>query len=84
MNIGPVSVPGDYVNDRPHLFGSNRTGPDLMWVGARTSKEWNLEHLKDPQKIVPGSIMPKYDYLSDEDLNNLVAYLMSLKPAPAK
>ncbi|CEH28218.1 cbb3-type cytochrome c oxidase subunit II [Aneurinibacillus migulanus] len=84
MNIGPVSVPGDYVNDRPHLFGSNRTGPDLMWIGARTSKEWNLEHLKDPQKIVPGSIMPKYDYLSDEDLNNLVAYLMSLKPAPVK
>ncbi|WP_367754484.1 hypothetical protein [Ammoniphilus sp. 3BR4] len=25
--------------------------------------------------------MPKYDYLSDEDLNDLVSYLMSLKPA---
>ena len=35
----------------------------------------------DPQKMVPGSIMPKYDYLSETDLNNLVAYLMSLKPA---
>ncbi|HJV44524.1 MAG TPA: cbb3-type cytochrome c oxidase subunit II [Bacillota bacterium] len=81
MNIGPVTVPGDYQNDKPHLWGSNRTGPDLMWVGARTSKEWNLAHLKDPQAVVDGSIMPKYDYLSDNDLNNLVAYLMSLKPA---
>lgn len=81
MNIGPVSIPGDYQNDKPHLFGSNRTGPDLMWVGARTSAEWNLAHLKNPQEIVPGSTMPKYDYLSDEELNNLVAYLMSLKPA---
>lgn len=81
MNIGPVTAPADYQNDKPHLWGSNRTGPDLMWIGARTSAEWNLEHLKDPEAIVPGSIMPKYDYLSDEDLNNLVAYLMSLKPA---
>lgn len=82
MNLGPVSVPGDYVYDKPHLFGSNRTGPDLMWVGSRTNAQWNLQHLIDPQKIVPGSIMPKYDYLSNDDLNNLVAYLMSLKPAP--
>jgi cytochrome c oxidase cbb3-type subunit 2 len=81
MNLGPVSVPGDYIYDKPHLFGSNRTGPDLMWVGSRTNAEWNYQHLKDPQKLVPGSIMPKYDYLSEEDLQNLVAYLMSLKPA---
>jgi len=81
MNIGPVTAPADYQNDKPHLWGSNRTGPDLMWVGARTSAEWNLAHLKDPQEVVAGSIMPKYDYLSDEELNNLVAYLMSLKPA---
>ncbi|WP_240675696.1 cbb3-type cytochrome c oxidase subunit II [Ammoniphilus sp. CFH 90114] len=81
MNIGPVTIPGDYQNDKPHLWGSNRVGPDLMWVGARTSAEWNLAHLKDPQEIVPGSIMPKYDYLSDQELNDLVAYLMSLKPA---
>ncbi|MGC5326586.1 cbb3-type cytochrome c oxidase subunit II [Brevibacillus sp. SYSU BS000544] len=80
-NLGPVTQPGDYVNDKPHLFGSNRTGPDLMWVGMRTSADWNKQHLIDPQAVVPGSIMPKYNYLNDEDLNNLVAYLMSLKPA---
>ncbi|WP_051330743.1 cbb3-type cytochrome c oxidase subunit II [Aneurinibacillus terranovensis] len=83
MNLGPVTVPGDYVYDHPHLVGSNRTGPDLMWVGARTSADWNYKHLKDPQALVPDSIMPKFDYLSEQDLNNLVAYLMSLKPAPA-
>ncbi len=81
QNLGPVSQPGDYVYDKPHLFGSNRVGPDLMWVGMRTNADWNKQHLINPRKIVPDSIMPSYNYLSEQDLNDLVAYLMSLKPA---
>ncbi|MCF6092684.1 cbb3-type cytochrome c oxidase subunit II [Microaerobacter geothermalis] len=81
QNLGPVSQPGDYVYDKPHLWGSNRTGPDLMWVGVRWNEQWQKEHLLDPRSLVPDSIMPSYDYLSEEDLNNLVAYLMSLRPA---
>ncbi|MCT8137443.1 hypothetical protein H1D32_06615 [Anaerobacillus sp. CMMVII] len=26
--------------------------------------------------------MPRYDYLSEQDLEDLIAYLMSLKPSP--
>lgn len=81
-NLGPVSRPGDYYYDSPHLLGSNRTGPDLKWVGAKPlTREWHIEHLRDPRSIVPGSIMPSYRYLSEEELNLLVTYLLSLKPA---
>jgi cbb3-type cytochrome c oxidase subunit II len=83
-NLGPVSQPGDYYYDTPHLLGSNRMGPDLMWVGQRQpSKEWHVRHLKNPQDTSPGSIMPAYDYLSDQEMDDLVAYLIALKPAPA-
>lgn len=82
QSIGRPVVPGDYYYDAPELMNSNRTGPDLMWVGDRRTKEWNIEHLKDPQKVVEGSIMPKYDYLSDQELEDLAAYLGSLKEKP--
>lgn len=83
--LGPVSVPGDYYYDKPILIMTQRTGPDLTWVGTRYSAEWQYEHLINPQAIAgPSSIMPKYDYLSKQDLDDLVAYLLSLKPAPQR
>lgn len=81
--LGPVSVPGDYYYDSPTLIMTQRTGPDLMWVGSRYSPDWQYQHLENPQKFYQGSIMPKYNYLSEQDKKDLVAYLMSLKPAPA-
>jgi cbb3-type cytochrome c oxidase subunit II len=81
--LGPVSVSGDYYYDKPIVMMTQRTGPDLMWVGSRYSADWQHQHLLNPQKIAgPTSIMPKYDYLSEQDRNDLVAYLLSLKPAP--
>ncbi|GAX91077.1 cbb3-type cytochrome c oxidase subunit II [Effusibacillus lacus] len=80
--LGPVSVPGDYYYDKIPLIMTQRTGPDLTWVGSRYSPEWQYEHLNNPQKFYKGSIMPKYNYLSEQDKRDLVAYLMSLKPAP--
>lgn len=78
--LGPVSKPADYANDQPHMMGSDRIGPDLMHVGSRIpDANWQREHLKDPRKVVPGSIMPPFAYLSEAELEALVAYLLSLK-----
>ena len=44
-------------------WGSKRTGPDLARVGGRYSNEWHLDHLIDPQSVVPESIMPSYKFL---------------------
>jgi ubiquinol-cytochrome c reductase cytochrome b subunit len=54
-------------------------GPDLTHVAnRRPDAEWHLRHFKDPQAVVPGSIMPKVD-LSDKELRELADYMLSLK-----
>jgi len=60
---GHYSVSGEYAYDRPFLWGSKRTGPDLMRVGNYRSTDWHDYHMKDPQSVVPGSIMPGYPWL---------------------
>ncbi len=55
------------------------TGPDLTKVGSRRDREWLHEHFEEPQKLVPGSAMPSYKHLSDQALNDLTDYMVSLK-----
>ena len=50
--------------DHPFQWGSKRTGPDLARVGGRYSDDWHVEHLTDPQAVVPESVMPKYGFLA--------------------
>ena len=45
-------------------MSSKRTGPDLARVGGRYSDAWHVDHLTDPQSVVPESVMPKYGFLS--------------------
>ena len=60
---GHYSVSGEYAYDRPFLWGSKRTGPDLMRVGNYRSTDWHDYHMKDPASVVPGSIMPAYRWM---------------------
>jgi cytochrome c oxidase cbb3-type subunit 2 len=57
-------VAGESVYDRPFLWGSKRTGPDLARVGARYSDEWHRVHLINPRDVVPESVMPSYPWLA--------------------
>lgn len=62
-----ATVPADYMYDHPHLFGTMRTGPDLINVGARLpDPDWHLIHLYDPRTVVSWSIMPAFPYLFQE------------------
>jgi mono/diheme cytochrome c family protein len=76
--MGPVSQGGNYVFDNPVILGSERTGPDLAYIGRKRSEAWEIEHLKDPRRFSPLSIMPRFGFLSDEDLKALAAYLFAL------
>jgi mono/diheme cytochrome c family protein len=76
--MGPVSEAGDYVYDNPLILGSERTGPDLSYIGRKRSIAWEVAHLKDPRKYSPLSIMPSYDFLPDEDLEAIAVYLFGL------
>jgi mono/diheme cytochrome c family protein len=76
--MGPVSQGGNYVFDNPVILGSERTGPDLAYLGRKRSEAWEIEHLKDPRRYSPLSIMPRFDFLSDADLKAIAAYLFAL------
>jgi cytochrome c oxidase cbb3-type subunit II len=62
---GHYSLAAESMYDHPFQWGSKRTGPDLARVGGRYSDSWHVDHMSDPQSVVPESIMPKYAFLSD-------------------
>lgn len=66
---GEYSKAGEYVYDHPFLWGSKRTGPDLMRIGGKYSDSWHLNHFYDPQSISAGSIMPGYKWLILNELD---------------
>ncbi|PWT96662.1 MAG: hypothetical protein C5B53_09140 [Candidatus Melainabacteria bacterium] len=75
---GPLVQAGDYNYETPHQLGTARTGPDLTNEGGRMSSQWQKAHLVNPRALKPGSIMPSFSFLSDRDMNDLVAYIQSL------
>jgi len=66
---GHYSVAGEFIYDRPFLWGSKRTGPDLHRVGGRYSDDWHRVHLINPRDVVPESIMPSYPWLETNALD---------------
>ena len=67
---GHFSTAGEFIYDRPFLWGSKRTGPDLHRVGERYSDDWHIAHLMNPRDVVPESIMPSYPWLAENDLDS--------------
>jgi cytochrome c oxidase cbb3-type subunit I/II len=66
---GDYSKSGEFVYDRPFLWGSKRTGPDLHRLGGKYPDSWHYNHMLDPTSMSPGSIMPPYPWLIEDDLN---------------
>ncbi|CUH76157.1 cbb3-type cytochrome c oxidase subunit II [Tritonibacter multivorans] len=60
---GHYSLAAESMYDHPFQWGSKRTGPDLARLGGRYSDEWHVDHLRNPQAVVPESVMPKYGFL---------------------
>ena len=65
---GHYSLAAESMYDHPFQWGSKRTGPDLARVGGRYSDEWHVQHLEDPQSVVPESVMPQYRFLAENKL----------------
>lgn len=66
---GEFSKSGEYIYDRPFLWGSKRTGPDLHREGGKYPDSWHYNHMLDPESMSPGSIMPPYPWMLENDLN---------------
>jgi len=78
---GHYSLSGEYAYDRPFLWGSKRTGPDLMRVGNYRTTDWHENHMKDPVAVVPGSIMPAYPWMFTNKADINTAYAEQLTVA---
>ncbi len=75
---GHYSLAAESMYDHPFQWGSKRTGPDLARVGGRYSDEWHVDHMSDPQSVVPESVMPKYGFLASAVIEpGYIADLMS-------
>ncbi len=62
---GDYSKAGEFVYDRPHLWGSKRTGPDLHRLGRKYPDAWHYNHMMDPASMSPGSLMPPFPWLAE-------------------
>lgn len=67
---GEYSKVGEFVYDHPFLWGSKRTGPDLHRIGGKYPDSWHLRHMYDPTSTSPGSLMPKYSWLLQQEMNS--------------
>jgi cytochrome c oxidase cbb3-type subunit I/II len=77
--MGYTSEAGDFYYSIPNFLGTERTGPSLGQIGGKRPTEWNILHIKDPRSVSPSSIMPSFgDFLTDSQLEALVAYLQTL------
>lgn len=69
MRYGEYSKAGEFAYDRPFLWGSKRTGPDLARIGGKYPDAWHYRHHEDPQSMFPKSNMPKYAFLKNAKLD---------------
>ena len=78
---GMYSLSGEYAYDRPFLWGSKRTGPDLHRVGNYRTTDWHENHMFNPKSVVPDSIMPAYPHLFKKvaDLDTAYAEAYTVK-----
>ena len=78
---GQYSLSGEYAYDRPFLWGSKRTGPDLHRVGNYRTSDWHANHMWDPTSVVPASIMPayKHQFTNIADIETAYAEAVTVK-----
>jgi cytochrome c oxidase cbb3-type subunit I/II len=67
---GEYSKAGEFVYDHPFQWGSKRTGPDLHRQGGKYPDSWHYNHMYDPSSMSPGSIMPAYPWLFEDEFNS--------------
>src|SRR5512145_151634 len=64
LRYGEYSKSGEFVYDRPFLWGSRRAGPDLARLGGKYPDAWHYQHMTAPQGMFEKSNMPAYPWLA--------------------
>lgn len=81
LRYGEWTRAGEYAYEHPFLLGSRRIGPDLQRVGGKYPDAWHYEHMRDPRSTSPGSVMPPYQWLLQQeyDVADIQASLRALR-----
>ena len=66
-----------HVASRIVYYGTGNNGEKIPINGSDAG--WQRTHLQNPTALNPGTVMPSFGFLSDEELDALVAYLLTLK-----
>lgn len=69
LRYGDYSKSGEFVYDRPFLWGSKRTGPDLARLGGKYPDAWHYKHMESPRSMVPKTNMPAYGWITKNQLD---------------
>ena len=74
-----ISDPGDYygVSQSPNILGTERTGPDLSQEAGNHPDMWHTAHYMNARSVNPLSIMPRFNFLSDTQTKELIAFNQS-------
>jgi len=75
LRYGEYSKAGEFIYDHPFQWGSKRTGPDLAREGNGKNKKsdsWHFNHLYEPNSISEGTVMPRYVWLFDNNLDTAI------------
>lgn len=72
-----VSLPGDATtsDSSPNIFGTARIGPDLDQESGQHPIDWEYAHFYDARYVDPLSIMPRFSFLSKQDVVDLTAFV---------
>ena len=66
---GEYAKAGEYVYDHPFLWGSKRTGLDLLREGGKYPNLWHYLHMENPSSMSPNSIMPSFPWLLTDEID---------------
>ena len=72
LRYGDYSKSGEFVYDRPFLWGSKRTGPDIARLGGKYPDAWHYKHMDSPRSMVPETNMPDYPWLGESKIDPAV------------
>ena len=79
-----IAQPGDYYSYQTIILGSERTGPDLSQEGGEHSDDWHKAHFTNPRITNPMSLMPSWEFLGQDEIDDLTEYVQSLGGSDAE
>jgi cbb3-type cytochrome c oxidase subunit II len=79
-----IAERGDYVGYQPAILGTERTGPDLSQAGGEHPDDWHRAHFANPRYTRPVSLMPAWEFLGEDEIRKLTAYVQSMGGTDAR